>query len=39
MRIGHIETNRFLDAEDAMGNDVVVLGSGNDVVVLGSGGL
>ena len=24
MRIGHIETNRFLDAEDAMGNDVVV---------------
>jgi len=35
MRIGHIETNRFLDAEDAMGNDVVV-----DVVVdVGSGGL
>ena len=31
----------FLDAEDAIGNDVVDVGNdvGNDVVELGSGGL
>ena len=41
IRIGLIETNRFLDAEDAIGNDVVDVGNdvGNDVVELGSGGL
>ena len=39
MRRAHIETKKFLDAEDAIDNDVVEIGMGNGVVELGSGGL